>query len=71
MGGDSVGRFPKDPRSFHPHVDPTTLIDETKNVRSAVELVLNNSNLQFVLPAHPRLHESPYYSRGESRARLR
>jgi len=70
MGGDSVGRFPKDPRSFHPDVDPTTLINEPQNVRSAIELVLNNT-LEFVLPAHPQYDESPYYSPGEFRARIR
>jgi glyoxylase-like metal-dependent hydrolase (beta-lactamase superfamily II) len=68
-GGDSVGRFPKEPQSFHPDVDPTTLVDMPE-ARSSIQLVLNN-HLEFVLPAHPQFDESPYYTPGEFRARIR
>lgn len=67
FGGDSVGRFARPKAGYHADVDEATVPAESLALKS-IRLVLDEP-VEWVLPAHPQLDESPNYQPGEWRKR--
>ncbi|HND52673.1 MAG TPA: MBL fold metallo-hydrolase, partial [Pirellulaceae bacterium] len=69
LGGDSVLRFPKPQRDVHPELDEATVIDPELSLLS-IEAVMSLP-IDLLLPAHPRLEQSPLFLPGEWQERFK